>query len=82
MSFCVNITINKEVNDVYSAFFMPVQRVFYVLRYSLSSGVAFGDSRGVFERFILGGWFILKKGVGKLITKKILYIQKKQLKCV
>ena len=41
---------------------MPVQRVFGVLRYGLSSGVAFGDSRGVFERFILRGRFILKTG--------------------
>ena len=48
------LVVNKEVYDVYSAFFMPVQRVFGVLRYSLSSGVAFSDSRGVFERFILG----------------------------
>ena len=49
---------------------LTVQRDFAVLRYSLLSGAAFGDSGANFERFILGGWFILKKGVGKLITKK------------
>ena len=32
---------------------LTVRRDLVFGRYSLSSGVAFGDSRGVFERFIL-----------------------------
>ena len=45
---------------------MTVQRDLVFGWYGLSSGVVFGDSGAIFERFVLRGRFILKKGVGKL----------------
>lgn len=55
---------------------MAVQRVLVFRWYSLSSEGLFVDSRGIFERFILRGRFILKRGVGKLITKKLCIYKK------